>query len=298
MSTSGRFLEDLGDNMDESLGLHRGKGRPETALRTDPRDRFRRPSGNAGRLPVSEVIPDPAQPRTEFAREALERLSLSIRDHGQINPIQVRWSAEAGKWMIVSGERRWRACQHAGLTVIDCVFLEEAISDEKKLELQLIENCLREDLNPIEEARAFGALMDHEGWTGKQLADAIHVCPSRISRALALLRLPAEVQVQVETGTVAPRAAYELTRVSNGRLRESLINEAAAGKLTHAKAAVAARKSRAPAPRSTRVTFVTEARWSVVVSSQRKGNYHDVEQALTDALAEVRHWIEHGRQLY
>lgn len=78
-------------------------------------------------------------------------------DKGQLSPIRVRWSAGAGKWIIVAGQRRWRATQQAGLTTIDCYFHEQALSESQILEEQLIENCLREDLQPLEEAKAFEA---------------------------------------------------------------------------------------------------------------------------------------------
>ena len=128
----------------------------------------------SARLAISQIVPDPDQPRAEFSQEALERLALSIREKGQLSPIRVRWSEELEKWTIICGERRWRAMVRAGLAEIDCYFDEgESVAFQEILEQQLIENCLREDLQPIEEAEAFASLMKLNGWTGKQVADAL-----------------------------------------------------------------------------------------------------------------------------
>ena len=118
--------------------------------------------------------------------------------------------------MIISGERRWRAAQKAGLTEIECCFREAELSSSEILEEQLIENCLREDLQPIEEAQAFAALMRLNSWTGKEVAKALRVHPSRVSRALALLKLPEEIQEQVNTGEIPARSAYFNYRSSLG----------------------------------------------------------------------------------
>ncbi len=294
------LIAGLANHIDESLGARTNGASFPAPVTVGNRDSSRRPLASAGRIPVTDVLPDPSQPRTEFADESLANLAQSIRDHGQINPIQVRWSAADGKWQIVSGERRWRACKLAGVTTIACIFMEEDISEERTRELQLIENCLREDLSPLEEAKAFAALMKHRGWTGKQLAEKIHVSPSRISRSLALLRLPPEMQTQVESGTLSPRTGYELGKIVD-KARGPKYPPIPMGRVTHKQAQEAVRRFHSTgksASRGTKVTFVNERRWSVSVTAASKGSYDDVERALLDALEEVRHWIEHGRQLY
>jgi ParB family transcriptional regulator, chromosome partitioning protein len=129
-------------------------------------------------------------------------------DKGQLSPIRVRWSAGAGKWIIVAGQRRWRATERAGLTTIDCYFHEQALSESQILEEQLIENCLREDLQPLEEAKAFEKLRELNSWNAKQLAEAICVHPSKVSRVLCLLKLPPAIQEQVASGELSARSAY------------------------------------------------------------------------------------------
>jgi ParB family chromosome partitioning protein len=105
----------------------------------------------------------------------------------------VRWSEELAKWVIIAGERRWRAVRRAGLPTIDCYFLEDETTKPEVLEQQPIENCLRENLRPIEEACAFAALMELNSWTRKRLAENVSLPPAKVSRALALLKLPPDV---------------------------------------------------------------------------------------------------------
>jgi ParB family chromosome partitioning protein len=265
------------------------------------RDAGRRPLRDVGRIDIEKVIPDPNQPRAEFTEEALERLAQSIREKGQLSPIRVRWSEEAGKWVIISGERRWRATKRAGLTTIDCHFHEGELSQPEVLEQQLIENLLREDLQPVEEARAFSALMEINRWNGKQLAEALRVPESKVSRSLALLRLPEALQDRVARGEIAARSAYELSKVADGKARADLADRAASGSMTHEDLARAARGRKgkpAPKPRNTRVTLVCEGGWRVVVAAGRKGTYDEVEMALVEALEEVRTRMRNNVQLF
>jgi len=94
-------------------------------------------------------VPDPEQPRLEFSEDAIERLAQSIHGKGQLSAIRVRWSEPIQKWVIIAGERRWRATKRAGLPTIDCYFHDGELAKSEALEQQLIENCLREDLKPV-----------------------------------------------------------------------------------------------------------------------------------------------------
>ncbi len=247
------------------------------------------------------VIPDPDQPRVDFSDDAIDRLAQSIHDKGQLSPIRVRWSAELEKWVIISGERRWRATRHAGLPTIDCFFHEGELSKSEILEQQLIENLLREDLSPVEEARAFDALMELNQWNGKQVAEALRIPPSKVSRVLAILDLPPDIQQSIDAGHIAPRTAYELSKLDNADAQRELADKAASGRLSleDASRAVRQRKGKPkPAARGTRQTFLTENGWKVIVSVNRKGSYDEVEQALASALEEVRIRIRSGLQLF
>lgn len=301
MASTRKTLDDIATNLEESMGVRKAEVYPVLAPAPGRKDAGRRPVRNFGRIAIGHVIPDPHQPRKEFAEDELNELALSIRDKGQLTPIRVRWSTALEKWIVIFGERRWRAAQQAGLTEIDCYFHEGDLSESEILEQQLIENCLRIDLHPIEEAKAFAHLIRLNDWTAKQVADELRVHPSRVSRALALLRLPEDLQEQVESGRVAARSAYELSKLANPKKQAELAQEAAAGNLPPEKAARAVRqrlgKAKAPA-RSTSQTFISEGGWKVVVSAPRKGTYFEIEQALSQALEEVRIRINSRCQLY
>jgi ParB family chromosome partitioning protein len=288
-------------SLEASMGVRSDDSRPGRDRVTATKDAGRRPITNVGRLSIDEVVPDPAKPRIAFAEDALERLAASIRDKGQLTPIRVRWSDDHGRWLIISGERRWRAAKRAGLAEIECYFHEEELTTSEILEQQIIENCLREDLQPVEEARAFASLMKLNGWSGKEVAQALRVHPSRVSRALALMRLPESVQEQVNAGTIPARAAYEISKHTDAGAQQALAERVAAGGLSPQEAARAVRRSRGKArgPRKARkLTFFGEDSWRVTVSAPRKGTYHEVEEALALALEEVRHRIDSGCQLF
>jgi ParB family chromosome partitioning protein len=126
---------------------------------------------------------------------------------------------------VIDGERRLRASKIAGLKKIPCIFHED-LSDEPTIRIrQLIANCQREDLLPIEQARAFKALMELTDWSGTQLAAEINVSKATVSRSLALLSLPEDVKTNVEKGDIAASVAYELSHVSGERQQISLAKE-------------------------------------------------------------------------
>jgi len=301
MAGTRQTLDAISSNLQESMGVRQTEFRPVLAPAAGKKDVGRRPLRNVGKLAISQVVPDPSQPRIEFSEEALERLALSIREKGQLSPIRVRWSGDVEKWIIISGERRWRATQRAGVTEIDCYFDEGTLTPSDILEQQLIENCLREDLQPIEEAKAFASLMELNGWTGKQVAEALRVHPSRVSRAVALLKLPEEIQEQVTTGEIPARSAYEISKLPNAEAQASLAKMAATGELSHSQAASAVRQRKGkakPSPRTTKQTFLSENGWKVIVTAPRKGTYFEIEQALVLALEDVRVRINSGCQLF
>ena len=137
MAGTRNTLERIQGNLDESMGVRSVETLPQLSPVASTKDASRRPLRSAGRVDISMVIPDPDQPRTEFDEEELARLAESIRDKGQFHPVRVRWSESLEKWVIISGERRWRASQKAGLSTIDCQFQEGDLSDSEILEQQL-----------------------------------------------------------------------------------------------------------------------------------------------------------------
>lgn len=168
------------------------------------------------RLPGAAMIPldlierDPNQPREEFDAEAIERLAHSIREKGVLQPIRARKDEGRGVYTIIAGERRFRAAKAAGLESIPCVIHDGALSPGELLALQVTENALREDLNPVERARAYKALMDLNGWSGNQLAKELGIAQSAVVNAFKLPTLPAPVQEMIARGELAASTGMKL----------------------------------------------------------------------------------------
>lgn len=171
--------------------------------------------GDARVIPVDRIVPDPDQPRREFEPEKLAELGISMKRRGQLQPIRVREDRENDRFVIVAGERRWRAARMMEIPSLDCLVTKRPMTDGERLTLQLIENCVREDLKPIEQAHAFRTLMDREGWTAEQVAKELNLSPQTVGRALALLGLPGPVQELVETGSLPPSTAAELRSIDS-----------------------------------------------------------------------------------
>lgn len=145
-------------------------------------------------VPLDRLSPNPFQPRRSFDEEGLQQLAESIRLHGVLQPIVVRPSEEG--YQLIAGERRWRAAQIAGLRRIPAIVKE--LDDSSMVQVALIENIQREDLNPIEEASAYRRLMDEFNMTQEQLSSAIGRSRPAIANAVRLLNLPTEIQKAVE----------------------------------------------------------------------------------------------------
>lgn len=156
-------------------------------------------------VPIEALSPGPEQPRKRFDPERLAELARSIETQGIIQPIVVSPVVTAPgqprRYVIVAGERRWRAAQQAGLHEVPVVVRE--VDDEERLELALVENIQRADLNPIEEARAYSQLLQLRGWTQDEMATRVGKDRSTIANALRLLRLPEKVQEMVREGQLS-----------------------------------------------------------------------------------------------
>lgn len=260
----------------------------------------RRPIREIGSIDVGQVIPDPSQPRTEFDADALQRLASSIAEKGQLTPIRVRWSEEHEKWIIIAGERRWRATRLAGLKRIEAHFHDAPLDKTEILEQQIIENCLRESLTPIEEGRAFRRLIELNNWTGKQVAEALRVTPAKVSRSLALLKLPEDIQQKVDSGQIAARTGYELSKLADENQVRSIVTNSDPARTSHVAAARAVRRRTGKPKKSRKTTqsFVSATGIKVVVTSKKTSNYLELAQALEEALREINHRIDNGMQLF
>ena len=158
-------------------------------------------------LPIELLHPNPNNPRKTFREDELEELSRSIREKGLLQPLVVR-QRDDGEYEIVAGERRWRASQRAGLHELPVLIRE--LSDAETLEIALIENIQRADLNPLEEARAYGQLLEQFSYTQQQLADSVGKSRSHIANTIRLLNLPESVRAYIENGKLTAGHARTL----------------------------------------------------------------------------------------
>jgi ParB family chromosome partitioning protein len=185
-------------------------------------------------IPVNRIAPDATATRAMFEPDALAALARSLTTHGQIEPIVVRRGAQRGRYAIVTGERRWRAALMAGRPTVTALVLDEQPSESRLIELRLLENSLREDLAPLDQARAFRAVMDKNGWTAGRLAEVLGIGRCRVYRALSLLDLPVEVQEQVKRGALAASVAHEISKFPDPAGQLDLAGRVVSGSLTRA----------------------------------------------------------------
>jgi ParB family chromosome partitioning protein len=158
-------------------------------------------------LPIELMHPNPNNPRKSFREDELEDLARSIREKGLLQPLVVR-QRDDGEYEIVAGERRWRASQRAGLHELPVLIRE--LTDGETLEIALIENIQRADLNPLEEARAYGQLLEQFSYTQQQLADSVGKSRSHIANTIRLLNLPDSVRAYIEDGRLTAGHARTL----------------------------------------------------------------------------------------
>ncbi|MGD9537824.1 MAG: ParB/RepB/Spo0J family partition protein [Alphaproteobacteria bacterium] len=203
-------------------------------------------------LPIDSLSPSPLQPRTVFDEAELDELAQSIRQNGVLQPILVRQGA-AGGYEIIAGERRWRAAQRAGIHELPAIVRQ--LDDDQALELALVENLQREDLNPLEEAEAFQRLMTRFGHTQEAVAQAIGKSRSHVANTIRLLELPLYVKTLLGDGRLSmgharallnardPVALAETILAKNLNVRQA---EALAREATRSPKPPRARQSRDP----------------------------------------------------
>jgi ParB family chromosome partitioning protein len=225
----GRGLDALLDNNDgiagddalTSVEIHTPSVK-EAAVSTEaknkPQDIFQ--------LPADKLVPNPGQPRKNFNETELQELAASIKTYGIIQPI-IAANTGDGTYIIIAGERRTRAAILAGLETVPVIIRD--YTDQKQLEVSLIENIQRTDLNPIEEAAAYKNLMDFSGLSQDELSSRVGKNRSTVANALRLLKLPVEMQKSIEEGKVSSGHARTLLSVTDAKAREKLYREILAG---------------------------------------------------------------------
>lgn len=219
-------------------------------------------------LPINEIIPNKDQPRKTFDEGALQELADSIVQHGVLQPLLVR-PLPAGGYQLVAGERRWRASRIAGLKEVPVVIKE--LSDVETMEIAIIENLQREDLNPIEEAEGLQALIDRCGFTQEDVAVSVGKSRPAIANSLRLLKLPSEVRDMTRNGVITAGHARALLAFDN----EAMIYEAAQNII----------KNKLTVREVERLAKIVDKPVSQKKSSKRRDSFYDeVELSLTEAL--------------
>lgn len=164
-------------------------------------------------VPIEFITPNPRNPRRSFAEGDLGDLAQSIREHGLVQPLVVRPAAEAGRYELIAGERRWRAAQRAGLTSVPVVV--RAVDDRTALELAIVENVQRSDLNPVEEALGYNQLIEEHGYSQADLGQVIGKSRSHVANTLRLLKLPEIVREMLVSGTLSAGHARTLVTAAD-----------------------------------------------------------------------------------
>ena len=183
-----------------------------------------RPQGSStiNEIPISQIEANPNQPRREFDSEALQELATSIREIGIIQPITLR-QIDDNRFQIIAGERRWRASQIAGLTAIPAYI--RTISDESIMEMALVENIQREDLNAIEIALAYQHLLENDGMTQEKVSERVGKSRAAIANYLRLLRLPAQIQLSLQKKEIDMGHARALLSIDSPSIQIKLYKE-------------------------------------------------------------------------
>ena len=285
--------------MASQKGLGRGLGALLGDYMEDPQEE------SAYRLlPIHKIEPNPNQPRRAFSEEELQELADSIAQHGVIQPLTVR-AMPNGYYQIIAGERRWRASRLANLAEIPAVVIEA--DDRKAMELALIENLQRQDLNPVEEARGYDALISEYGMTQEEAAQRVGKSRPAVANALRLLALPEPVLEMLEQNKLTAGHARAVLSLKNEKRQLEAANKIAALGLSVRQAELLCKNmSREPEKKkqvTLEVDYVAECEKSLskhlgrgvkIVNGKRKGHFElefygqDDLQVLLDALMKIQ----------
>lgn len=281
----------------------KGLGKGLSALLSDFDEEVKE-NGPYQMLPIHKVEPNRAQPRQDFDEEELQALSESISTHGIIQPLTVR-EQSSGYYQIIAGERRWRAARMAGLKEIPAVVIEA--DDKKAMELALIENLQRQDLNAVEEALGYQTLMTEFGLTQEETAQRVGKSRPAVANALRLLNLPKEILEKIREGALsAGHARAVLSLKSEKKQLEAAQKIITLGLSVRQAELLCKNMSKEPAPKkeiTLAVDYVAECEKSLskhlgrgvkIVNGKRKGRFElefygqDDLQVLLDALMKIQ----------
>ena len=255
-------------------------------------------------LPIYKVEPNPGQPRQDFNEEELQALAESISEHGIIQPLTVRETG-SGYYQIIAGERRWRAARLANLSEVPVVIIEA--DDKKAMELALIENLQRQDLNPVEEALGYQSLIEEYGLTQEEAAKRVGKSRPAVANALRLLGLCPEVLEKLRSGEITAGHARAILTLKSGKKQlEAMKKIIALGLSVRAAETLCKNMAKEPAPKKEEVfavNYVAECekqlskhlgRGVKIINGKRKGRFelefygHEDLQVLLDALMKIQ----------
>ena len=256
-------------------------------------------------LPIHKVEPNPGQPRQDFDEEELQALADSISVHGIVQPLTVR-ELSSGYYQIIAGERRWRAARLAGLREVPAVIMEA--DDRKTMELALIENLQRQDLNPMEEALGYRTLMEEYGLTQEETSNRVGKSRSTLANALRLLNLSPEVQEMVRTGSLTAGHARAVLILKTEKLQLEAARKIANLGLSVRQAEMLCKNmAKEPTPKQETITLAVDyvaecekalskqlGRGVKIVNGKRKGRFElefygqEDLQVLLDALMKLQ----------
>ena len=255
-------------------------------------------------LPIHKVEPNRNQPRQDFDEEELQALSESLTTHGILQPLTVR-ELDSGYFQIIAGERRWRAARMAGLTEVPVVVIEA--DDQKVMELALIENLQRQDLNPVEEALGYQSLMSDFGMTQEETAQRVGKSRPAVANALRLLNLPEEILENVRNGGLSAGHARALLSLKSQKQQQQMMQKILALDLSVRQVELMCKNmTKQPAPEkpvTLAVDYVSECekqlskhlgRGVKIINGKRKGHFElefygqDDLQNLLDALLKLK----------
>ena len=255
-------------------------------------------------LPIHKVEPNPGQPRRDFDEEELQNLADSIKEHGVVQPLTVRETAN-GYYQIIAGERRWRAARLAGLWEVPAVIMEA--DDRKTMELALIENLQRQDLNPVEEAMGYQTLMEEYGMTQEETAQQVGKSRPTVANALRLMNLAPDVLEMVRVGKLSAGHARAVLSIKDEKKQQEAAQKIAALGLSVRQAELLCKNmTKEPVPKAEptmAVNYVAECEKSLskhlgrgvkIINGKRKGKFElefygqEDLQNLLDALMKLQ----------
>ncbi len=179
-------------------------------------------SSGITQIPIDDIQPNPHQPRVEMNEDAIQELADSIREYGIIQPLIVSEEREQGRFILIAGERRWKAAKAAGLSMVPVIVRE--VSEQGQLEIALIENLQREDLTPLETAGAYQQLVDSFALTHEQIADRVGKSRTSITNTLRLLNLPDQVKKSLAEGFITEGHARALLGLNSAQAQRAALS--------------------------------------------------------------------------